>query len=125
MRKSLGPLIAVFGIASLALSAGMGIAHAQMDPQAPPMPGEPTMQPPMPMGPPMRAPMGMSMQPTMISDGDLLYILIGTHLMKVDKSSMKVVAQTDLPMQPMNAGPQRMQRQRIEGGGGQTGGRMP
>lgn len=40
----------------------------------------------------------------MAVDGNFLYILRGNELYKVDKNSLRVVAQGELPMPPMPAG---------------------
>lgn len=43
-------------------------------------------------------------QATMAVDGNFLYILRGNQLYKVDKNSLRVVGQGELPMPPMPAG---------------------
>ena len=81
-------------------------------PQGQGFPGQP--------GPGMMGMMGGGGGATMVVAGQFLYILRGNQLLKVQKETLKVVAQGELPMPEMRFGPGGGQERPVRtfGGGG-------
>lgn len=103
MKNNLkAPLLAVLGLASLAVAVPMGVAYAQDQGQRPPVQRDQRGQ----LAPPamqreqmdMMQRMGPGGGATMAVDQQFLYILMGNRLFKVNKNTLEVVGQGMLPM---------------------------
>ncbi len=111
MNKNLrAPILAVLGIASLAVAVPLSVAKAQDQPPRPERiqraggPGDNSLIQGRPDAGMMQR-MGPGGAPVMIDDAQNLYILAGNRLFKVDKSSFDVVAEGMLPTgQPPRGG---------------------
>ena len=109
------PMLAFFGLASLAIAVPVGVAYAQQNDQRT---GQAAVAPPQRVGQdarpdmfrPDQAPNMQRMQmgggpATMVVDNQFLYILQGNQLFKVNKNNLEVVGQGMLPMpMPMMGG---------------------
>lgn len=108
MKNSLkAPILATFGIASLAVAIPLSVANAQDQPPRQERlqrrgDAAPEGQQGGPGGMMMR--MGGGGAPVMIDDAQNLYILAGNRLFKVSKSDLDVVAEGMLPMGPPPGG---------------------
>jgi hypothetical protein len=105
------PMLAFFGLASLAIAVPVGVAYAQQSDQrtgqvqsAPPQRAGQTTRPDV-----IRRDQAPNMQrmgggpATMVVDNAFLYVLQGNHLYRVNKNTLEVVGQGMLPM-PMPMG---------------------
>lgn len=114
IRDWKAPILAVVGIASLAIAIPMGVANAQVSDQQPPptqqrgqgglqrgdqggiaAPGGEMMQ---------RQMMGGGGPATMVTDNQYLYVLQGNTLYKINKVNLEVLGQGQLPMPQMGRG---------------------
>lgn len=112
------PILAGFGLVSLAVAIPMGVANAQQNDQAaggqqrgqgaPPVQGQfrGDLPPDMQRGDMMQRMGGMGGGPAaMVTDNAFLYILQGNQLYKVNKNNLEVVGQGMLPMPGPMGGP--------------------
>jgi len=101
------PMLAFFGLASLAIAVPVGVAYAQQSDQrtgqvqsAPPQRAGQTTRPDVIRRDQAPTTMRMGGGPaTMVVDNAFLYVLQGNHLFKVNKNTLEVVGQGMLPMQ--------------------------
>lgn len=140
MRIRTQPMLAAaVAVAALAVPLTIQTVGAQDAPPNPPgqggaiagprggqrpgqFPGQPGQFPGQPGQPGQFPGMAMMMgggSPTMVVDGQFLYILRGNQLIKVQKETLKVVAQGELPMPEMRGpgGPGASEREQLRRGG--------